>query len=288
MTKSKVTYRIARRAGNQGARPPVGRQAGVEKYATGSGTVSIPSKHPPRHKKSTSHPQKDRNTIFRKEKRNQNRFRIGTINVQTAKEDIKLAEYVLHAKNIKQDVCCFQETHRTGNGNIEYDDPVLKGWKVIYSGFKRRSQAGVGVALAPRVTLVDVIYVEDGRIMCVCIIVNGIKLTVFCCYAPTDTKSYAEQQKIAFYQSLTKAMKNVKKEHPGFKVIFGGDFNATIGKESEQNWKCIGNSNDVESTSENRTRLLKFSTKQDLYLMNSRFGYKEIHRWSFYSNLGYK
>ena len=30
-------------------------------------------------------------------------------------------------------------------------------------------------------------------------------------------------------------MKNVKKEHPGFKVIFGGDFNATIGKEYEQN-----------------------------------------------------
>lgn len=180
----------------------------------------------------------------------------------------------------KKDVCCFQETHRTGNGDIEYDDPVLKGWKVIYSGFKRRSQAGVGVALAPHVTVVDVIYVEDGRIMCVCIIVNGIKLSVFYCYAPTDTKSYAEQQKIAFYQALTKAMKNVKKEHPGFKVIFGGDFNATIGKESKQNWKCIGNNNDVESTSENGTRLLEFCTEQELYITNSRFGYKDIPRYS--------
>ena len=99
---------------------------------------------------------------------------------------------------------------------------------------------------------------------------------------------YAEQQKIAFYQSLTKALKNVKKEHPGFKVIFGGDFNATIGKESEQNWKCIGNNNDVESTGENGTRLLQFCTEQEMYIMNSRFGYKDIHRWSFYSNLVYK
>ena len=59
MTKSKVTYRITCGTGNQGAPPPVGSQAGVEKYATGSGTVSMPSKHPLRHKKSNNHPQKE-------------------------------------------------------------------------------------------------------------------------------------------------------------------------------------------------------------------------------------
>ena len=135
MSRRNISYRIDRHAGNQGSRPPVGCQAGVEKYVTGSGNVSIPSKDQERHNKSINHK--------KKEKQIGTKFRIGTINVRTAREEIKLTEYVTHAKNIKQDVCCFQETRRTGNGEIEYDDEILKGWKVFYSGFKQRSQGGV-------------------------------------------------------------------------------------------------------------------------------------------------
>ena len=46
---------------------------------------------------------------------NNKQFSIGTINLQTAKEDLKLAEYVMHVKNNKNDICFFQETHKTGN-----------------------------------------------------------------------------------------------------------------------------------------------------------------------------
>ena len=35
ITPNQTTYRISRRAGNQGPRPPVTNQAGIEKYATG-------------------------------------------------------------------------------------------------------------------------------------------------------------------------------------------------------------------------------------------------------------
>lgn len=35
-------------------------------------------------------------------------------------------------------------------------------------------------------------------------------------------------------------------------------------------------------------RLLDYCEEQNLFVMNSRFGYKNIHRWSFYSNFGYK
>ena len=51
MPTSKFPYRIARRAGYQGPRPPVGGQAGVEKYATGHHYSEVASSGRPRHTK---------------------------------------------------------------------------------------------------------------------------------------------------------------------------------------------------------------------------------------------
>ena len=277
------TYRIARHAGYQGARPPVGRQAGVEKHTTGCGRVSMPSnENHKRHYIMNNHHKKH-------QKKQTNNLKIGSINVQTAKEEVKLAEYIIHLKNIKQDICFFQETRICGNGELEFEDQALKGWKVLYSGFKKRIQAGVAIVLAPHIKVEDIMYVEDGRIIGARIIVNGLRLSVFSCYAPTDTKSYSDQQKTGFYTSLKKATTTVKKNFPGFKLIIGGDFNATIGNDCQtEKWRCIGDNNDPDPTSENGMRLLDYCEEQNLFVMNSRFGYKNIHRWSFYSNLGYK
>ena len=177
----------------------------------------------------------------------------------------------------------------TGEGEIEFDDEHLKGWKVIYSGFKRKAQAGVGIVLAPHVNLQDIIHVEAGRIIGARVILNGIKLSLFSCYDPTDTKSYSEQIKENFYITLRNATNAVKTEYSSFKLIIGGDFNATIGRDCEpEKWICVGNNNDPDPTSSNGTRLLGFAEEQSLYIMNSMFGYKNIHRWSFHSNLGYK
>ena len=69
---------------------------------------------------------------------------------------MKLVEYALHVKNIKHDICFFQETHKIGEGEIEFDDVQLKGWRVLYSGFKKKAQAGVAIVLAPHICLNDV------------------------------------------------------------------------------------------------------------------------------------
>ena len=50
----------------------------------------------------------------------------------------------------------------------------------------------------------------------------------------------------------------------------------------------VGNNHDPDPTSENGLRLLKFCKEQELFMMNSFFGHKNIHRWSFYYKLGYK
>lgn len=50
-------------------------------------------------------------------------------------------------------------------------------------------------------------YVEAGCIIRVRVTVNGVKLSIFSCYSPTDTKSYSDQTKGAFYRSLGVAIK---------------------------------------------------------------------------------
>ena len=110
---------------------------------------------------------------------------------------------------------------------------MLKGWKIIFSGFKKKAQAGVAIVLAPHVVLEDVIFVKEGRIVGVRVIVNGINLSIFSCYSPTDTKSYSDATKDAFYSTLLKATKTVMSDHPSFKLIVSGDFNTNVGRDCE-------------------------------------------------------
>jgi len=154
---------------------------------------------------------------------------------------------------------------------IDFTDPVLKGWRVIYSGFKKKAQAGVAIVCAPNVTVEDEIFVKEGRIVAARVIVNGTKLSIFSCYSPTDTKTYSDSTKDAFYSTLSKSIKSIKSEHPSFKLIVGGDFNATVGNDCEPDkWTCVGNNHDPDPTSENGLRLLKFCKEHELF-MNSFF-----------------
>ncbi len=67
-----------------------------------------------------------------------------------------------------------------------------------------------------------------------------------------DTKSYSDHTKDAFYIYLRKATTTIKSKHPSFKLVVGGDFNATIGKDCESYEKLrVGNNNDPNPTSSN-------------------------------------
>ena len=86
----------------------------------------------------------------------------------------------------------FKRLIKLVNDVIDFTDPVLKGWRVIYSGFKKRAQAGVAIVCAPHVIVEDEIFVKEGRIVAARVIVNGTRLSVFSCYSPTDSKSYSD------------------------------------------------------------------------------------------------
>ena len=49
-------------------------------------------------------------------------MRVGSINVRTMKCESKLAECVIHIKELGDVICCVQETHKIGQGEIVFDD----------------------------------------------------------------------------------------------------------------------------------------------------------------------
>ena len=124
----------------------------------------------------------------------------------------------------------------------------------------------------------------DGRILLVRIILHGIKISAFSAYAPTE--KYADSTKDKFFNTLDQAIKKVKKEHPEYKVLVGADMNATIGNDSFGPWSYLGPNNDEYPTNDNGTRLLSFSKDNNLFIMNSIFPTRAIHRHTWYSPTG--
>ena len=89
--------------------------------------------------------------------------------------------------------------------------------------------------------------------------------------------------KDAFYSTLSKAIKNIKLEHPSLNLLQVAILMLLLAEIVNH-----GNNHDSDPTIENGPRFLKFCKGKELYMMNSYYGHKDIHRWSFYSNLGYK
>ena len=90
-----------------------------------------------------------------------------------------------------------------------------------------------------------------------------------------------------FFNKLNQAIQQVKREFPGFKVLIGADFNATIGEDSFGPWEYLGPNNDQLETNDNGTRLLSLSNENKLFLLNSLYPSKAIHRHTWYSPTGF-
>ena len=145
--------------------------------------------------------------------------------------------------------------------------------------------SGVAIALAPHVKFIDVEHHLEGRIMSFRVIIRGIRLTVFSCYAPHE--GYAESSNDAFHNSFAKALVSTKKAHPSFKLLVCGDFNATIGTDCIDS-DYVGLYNDSDPTSFNGTKLIETAQNNGLYILNTMFPTKSsAHRWTFKSPLGY-
>ena len=193
--------------------------------------------------------------------------------------DVKLANSILEGKILHLYVLALQEVRRHGTGTFEFDSGDIKGWQFVWSSFKRKSEAGVALILAPRVKLIESHVHYDARILSVRVIIYGLCLTLTCSYAPTDCSP--ESSKTLFYRELRKANSDMLKFNR-FKSINLGDFNATIGMDSKSNgaWDDIlgANNSSIVKTNANGELFLKFCSEKKLKIINSIFRTKRIHR----------
>ena len=202
-----------------------------------------------------------------------NEIVIATINIRTLANDIKLGTTYELFKSLRHNVCCFQETRRTGSGILQH-----KETQFIWSGHKRKRESGVGIMIADTVKLIDVISISD-RILQIFIQINNINIALTNCYAPTNEAKDSQKDKL--YGLLCKCIKNTPQK---YKHILCGDYNATIGNDSFNSWRCLGPTNNDLPTNDNGTRLLKFAENHHLRLENtvrpSSKGERRINTWS--------
>ena len=286
MQPEKTSYRIVRRAGYQGARPPVVCQAGVEKLTTGKERYSQPPHH-----SSVERALKIDSRLTRKKESKRNvssstpkqycSWKVGTINVLTASDDLLLHECVRQTSRANLDICCFQEFRRLGLDSItipiENDDNETT-WNIWWTGHKRKRRDGVAIAIRKnkRVTVEDIGHVS-ARVMWIDCLCYGIKIRVVSAYAPTEEGS--ENQKDQFYKELNESCKLEEKRQ----LIVCGDMNAT----AEYCKSFVGGSNcSISAANNNGERFSEFLTLNDLCLSNTWYEHKKAHKDTWYSNTG--
>ena len=213
-------------------------------------------------------------------------IRIGTLNVHSAKSESDLAACAIESKSLGHDVCLLQETWRNGQSEFAYTDTVLRGWRVLHNGLQKDQKAGIAFVLSPSATLHDVSHLVPGRLSSCRLSIRGQKISLVNFYGFTNIDERSPQsQRRALFDKLAKCVRELKKSHPTFKILVGGDFNATIGADDES--AAFGPNRDTAPTNFNGQLLLETAQDLGLFCMESFLKSRDAHRHTFYSNLGY-
>ena len=264
-----IPCRIDRRADYQGSHPSAACQAEVEKF-TGCDGLSPSTRNGTRTR---------RRSTKSHSKLSYSEIKIATINVRTLGDDMKLTSVIQAAEKCKIDVLAMQETRRTGCDWTAFQDESIRGWKMVWTGCKRKKLHGVATLLAPHVQLESYTEHLPARILSTIIQCKGLKLAVLNVYSPTEDSKQAAKK--AFYSALDKAEKKLD-EHPRHKMIVLGDFNSTISSSSKDSgaWDdVLGHNNaDKIDTNDNGDKMLAWCLKHQMKILNSMFRSKRIHR----------
>ena len=239
-----IPRRLDRRPEEQGSRHPVPSQAGLEKFATGCDGLSPSTIITTTGTRRSSEKKKNL-----KKAQTSRRIKVATINVRACQDDMKLAEIVKTASQIKLDILAMQKARILSSGTTAFVDKSIYGWQLIWSGHKRKRQHGVAILLAPHVTLEEYEVFLDARVITAKVRVGNMRLALLNVYAPTNSNG-SDSAKSGFYRAITKAIQALKKT-PKFKIVSLGDFNATVSSQSKSSgaWdNVLGHNNPVRVT----------------------------------------
>ena len=231
----------------------------------------------------------DKNLIIRKINtknygfmKNKFTLRLGNVNVTTVKNDDKLTQVVLGAKNLGQAICVTSETHRVSSG-VELienwpEKADLDGWKFVGTGNSKKAEAGVGVILSPDCEIVEQEVILESRILYLRILYRGVKMQLYCTYAPTNMKG--KTRKNEFFRKLQKSVTEKSAKYDKWPKLIVGDMNATFGHDCPET-KFIGRNLDTYPTTDMGQRLAEFLIENAMFALNTLFETKKSHRVTF-------
>ena len=194
--------------------------------------------------------------------------RFGCWNVRTMNG--REQELVEKMKRCRLEVLGVSEAKVRGNGVRMIGDTTC-----VYSGVQGgRAKAGVVILLSERFGR----YLKewrcvDERILWIRLKVEGVWVSLVQVYAPTDDSSVASKDE--FFLRLQKAVGRVAR---GDLLIVMGDMNARVGDDTGIWGEVLGRHGE-EVCNENGRRLLQFSSEHNLWITNTWFPHKRIHKY---------
>ena len=221
--------------------------------------------------KSSSQRSKRRKSIQRKNQRRIRqrtefqKWRLGSINISTAVDDHRLEDGIRLIEEANLFACTLQEFRRIGVGSCIVEGESYD-WEVHWSGFKRKREYGVGIAIRvmPGIDIGEIKCIDE-RLMTASLTIFGLEVKVVSAYAPTNEAK--DSAKIKFYQ-------NLKKIKPDFKhqqLLYTGDFNSTT--EAVRKQSCVRAGKVLENivSNDNGERLIDFTRDNNLSMLNTFF-----------------
>ena len=193
-TPNQFSYRIARRAGQQGARPSSRHQVEVEKSVTGTNTNK------------THNSQLVANRKIKM---------IASFNVRTLSHEKNLHELIGHASQYDINVICIQE-HRIYHPDSEtkFFGMLAKGWVLVTSSAKKNNKnvsiGGVGLSLSPKAYKALTKVEKIGPRILQATFDGNPKTAGTSCYSPTNTcESKLDMIFIAYFRNQYDPYRNI-------------------------------------------------------------------------------
>ena len=200
-----------------------------------------------------------------------NIFQICTMNTRTLNPISRMHELVHAASLNNNDIICIQEHRQHHQSTLS--SQRIDGYQLITASATKNSQnasiGGVGFLISPRAQK-SLLSVEKITSRIILLHINGSpKLTVICCYAPTNTSDDAD--KSSFYSSLSRTISSIC---PHNVLAVCGDFNAKLGHDV-----CINTFH--PTTNENGDMLHDLSQQHNLVICNTRFQKPQNKLWTY-------
>lgn len=209
-----------------------------------------------------------------KNKRNENKLYIATLNTRTLRTPESLLELEEALKDLNWDILGISEMRRAGESIEEYQDFVL------FNKGNIEGQGGVGFLVKKHLKehIIEFIGIND-RTAILNIKVPSFKKTwtIIQAYAPTEQEDEFKHE--SFYNNLSQAIiSNYSKNI----IILMGDFNAQVGIKQCKEEYVLGNFG-YGKRSKNGQRLVEFLLEHNLTLLNSIFKKNKSNKWTWIS-----